>query len=120
MVFREFLRGAHRASSPSRTHRVMNSAKRTQPYRSLPLFGRVFLALLSLAFVTQAQTSMPKELVLQTNHTGFIRALAISPDSQFAASGGQDQTIKIWSITDSRLWRTIEGTPGFIKGLAYS
>jgi WD40 repeat protein len=80
----------------------------------------IFLALLSLAFVTQGQTSMPKELVLQTNHTGFIRALAISPDSQFAASGGQDQTIKIWSITDARLWRTIEGTPGFIEALAYS
>ncbi len=49
-------------------------------------------------------------------HGGVISALAISPDGRLLASSSGDElnTIKIWSLPDGRLLRTLAGTPGAV------
>ena len=56
---------------------------------------------------------------MQAGHTATIWALAASPDGRLVASAGVDRTIKIWSLSDARLWRTLDGSFG-IEALAFS
>jgi WD40 repeat protein len=35
-----------------------------------------------------------------TRHTGAVESVAISPDNQILATGGFDQTVSLWNITD--------------------
>ena len=66
----------------------------------------------------QSQTAQP-EIVLQAGHAATISAVAASPDGRFVASAGYDRTIKIWSLPDARLWRTLDG-PFPVEALAFS
>ncbi|HEY4490691.1 MAG TPA: WD40 repeat domain-containing protein, partial [Acidobacteriota bacterium] len=76
-----------------------------------------FLALFS-CFASSAGDR--PELVLQTGHAGPIRAVAISPDSRWLASGSQDSTIKIWDLANGNLLRTLYGHNDKINSLAIS
>jgi WD40 repeat protein len=40
-------------------------------------------------------------------HTSAIQGLAIDRDGRFAVSGGDDGTVRVWSVSDGRLVRTI-------------
>jgi WD40 repeat protein len=55
-------------------------------------------------------------------HTNAIRAVALSPDGQFLASGGSsdDPTIKLWSVQDGQCLRNLTGHPDGIWSLAFS
>jgi len=74
---------------------------------------------MEVASSTAPQSERP-ESVLQSGHTNYISAIAISPDSRLVASGGWDDTIKIWNISERKLWRTLEGLLGFVEALAFS
>src|SRR5262249_48150302 len=40
-------------------------------------------------------------------HAGPVLALGVSPDGATAYSGGQDKTVRIWSLADGKLVRTL-------------
>src|SRR5271163_1036866 len=40
-------------------------------------------------------------------HTGAIHAQAVDAEGRFAVTGGDDRTVRIWSIADGKLLRTI-------------
>ena len=40
-------------------------------------------------------------------HTGTIQAQAIDAEGRYAVTGGQDRTVRIWSVADGKLLRTI-------------
>src|SRR5262245_8560058 len=40
-------------------------------------------------------------------HTASINSHAIDADGRFAVTGGDDRTVRIWSVADGRLLRTI-------------
>ena len=67
-----------------------------------------------------AGAEQPPELVFQTGHAGAIHAIAISPDAQWLVSGGQDSTLKIWSLRTGNLLRTLYGHNGRISSVAIS
>lgn len=75
-----------------------------------------------------AQTSSDKrpvlsdkpELILQTGHTQSVNALAFSPDNRWLASGGKDNVIKIWDLTNGNVLRTFHGHSSNINALAVS
>ena len=45
-------------------------------------------------------------------HPGVIRAVTFSPDGQWLASGGYDNTVKLWRAADGLLLRTITAGSG--------
>ena len=56
-----------------------------------------------------------KEIMLEGGHSG-LRAIAISPDSIFFATGGDDGSIRIW---DMRTGEMIDKTPQYLSFAAY-
>ena len=60
------------------------------------------------------------ELILQTGHTQSVNAVAFSPDNRWLASGGKDNVIKIWDLTNGNVLRTLYGHSSNINALAVS
>jgi len=50
-------------------------------------------------------------------HSDQIEALAISPDGTLLASGGWEDTIKLWSLPETALLRTLEGHKDDVNAL---
>ena len=69
---------------------------------------------------TQSTPSDRPELILQTGHTQSVNAVAFSPDNRWLASGGKDNVIKIWNLTNGNVLRTLYGHSSNINALAVS
>src|SRR5262249_54143680 len=42
-------------------------------------------------------------------HQGWVRDLAVTPDTKLLISAGDDMVVNLWDATDGRLARTLEG-----------
>jgi WD40 repeat protein len=58
-------------------------------------------------------------IVPQTGHASEVEAVAYSPDGRFLATGGFDQTVRVWD-GEGRLLATFSGHREAIKSLAWS
>jgi WD40 repeat protein len=52
-------------------------------------------------------------------HTGWIRAVAVSPDGQTVASCGNDHAVKLWSIADGKHLQTFSGHQSHVYNVAF-
>src|SRR5262245_59994043 len=52
--------------------------------------------------------------------TDMVRCVAYSPDGKTLASGGDDQTIKLWDVTTGKELATLQGHTGQVSSVAYS
>lgn len=52
-------------------------------------------------------------------HTGWVHAVAISPDGSLVASAGEDEVIRLWSTTDGRQVAVLPGHEKRIRALAF-
>jgi hypothetical protein len=55
-----------------------------------------------------------------TGHEGWVQSVAVSPDGKWAASGSNDQTVKIWDLDTGQCRVTLEGHRGGIPCVAIS
>lgn len=53
-------------------------------------------------------------------HTGFVLALAFSPDGKRALSGSEDATVRLWEVATGREIRPLEGHSGDVLAVAFS
>ncbi len=60
------------------------------------------------------------ETVIQTGHYAAVMAVAYSPRGQFAATGSNDKTIKLWDVNTGREIRTYPGNTGGSRYLTFS
>ncbi len=69
--------------------------------------------------ISQGPIARP-EIVLQTGHRNLVKAVAVSPDGLWAATGSLDTTIRIWDTESGRELRSMTGQAGAVKALAIS
>jgi len=51
-------------------------------------------------------------------HTGYVHAHAVTPDGSLLASGGQDATVRLWSLPDGLPLTTMKGHTGPVGTVA--
>ena len=51
----------------------------------------------------------PSRSHVQTGHTDFVFAVAVSPDGRFIVSGSGDRTVKVWDAQSGALLRSLKG-----------
>ncbi len=61
----------------------------------------------------------PKAIRSIDAHTGWIRAVAVSPDEQTVASCGNDQMIRLWAAADGKHAKTLEGHASHVYNIAF-
>ena len=55
-----------------------------------------------------------------TGHAGYVWSVAYAPDGKTVASGGNDNTIRLWDVEAEELKRTFTGHTGSVRNVAYS
>jgi COMPASS component SWD3 len=69
---------------------------------------------------TPKTQQLNRVILTLTGHTEPIRAIALSPDGQILASGGDDRTIKLWNPKTGALLATLNGHSDRVQSLAIS
>ncbi len=67
----------------------------------------------------QGDADVPKPLRTVEAHKGWVRAVAVSPDSKTVASCGNDNAIRLWKTEDGTLLRSLEGHTSHVYNIAF-
>jgi WD40 repeat protein len=67
---------------------------------------------------SSAQTITRPELVIQTGHSSRINCAVFAPDSRWLASGGADNSIRLWDVDSGLELRTLMGHQNWVRSLA--
>jgi len=59
-------------------------------------------------------------LTRSLGNSRIIYSVAFSPDGKFIASGGVDNTLKLWSLEDGSAVKTFKGHRNFVNSVAFS
>ncbi|HEX8500897.1 MAG TPA: caspase family protein [Pyrinomonadaceae bacterium] len=60
------------------------------------------------------------EVVAQNGHRGLVTAVAISPDKSLLASGGEDESVKLWDARGGKLLRSFARHAGDVSFVAFT
>lgn len=66
-----------------------------------------------------SSSSVQDDMILK-GHTRAVLCAAVSPDGKWLASGGEDNTVKLWNLENLQNVATLEGHDGAVKCVAFS
>lgn len=98
----------------------MSNTRCRTSFALLPLFLLV-LTVAGAAIQTGGRSQTPAAapaLVIQNGHASDVNSVAFSRDGKTLASGGEDNTVKIWDVVSGRLIRNLEGHIDFVRTVA--
>src|SRR3954468_22439945 len=75
------------------------------------------LVLFSISFSVSAQSL---ETVIQKGHELAVISIAISPDSNFVATGSRDKSAKLWDLSTGREVRSFLGHEYSVTAMDFS
>src|SRR5436190_23148118 len=79
------------------------------------------LLLLPFVLMHSSQVFSQKlETVVQKGHNAAVKAVAVSRDGKFLATGSRDKTAKLWDISSGREIRTYLGAEQTVNGVQFS
>lgn len=83
-------------------------------------FRRVvrFLVLASVMMSTFGVSCATAQVAVQTSHVGSVTAIAYHPETGSIVSGGSDGRIKVWSIEQERIIRSVQAGTAPITAMA--
>jgi WD40 repeat protein len=81
---------------------------------------RVLSVLFGMALSSVAYSGDNRGALNLNGHSGDITSLAFSPSGSMLASSSLDKTIRLWSVPDGKLIRTIKGHTGGVHSVAFS
>jgi len=67
-----------------------------------------------------AFTNEKPEIFAQTGHTDDVNSVAFSPNGEYALSGSEDGTLKMWEISTGREIRTFKKDHFEVNSVAFS
>ncbi|MDP2854738.1 MAG: caspase family protein, partial [Smithellaceae bacterium] len=70
--------------------------------------------------VTPVSAADRPEFYVQLGHSSTVHSAAFSPDGKYAASGGMDNNVKLWSTETGREIRTLQGHTSYIYFVTFS
>ncbi|HJT21174.1 MAG TPA: caspase family protein, partial [Nitrospira sp.] len=86
------------------------------------MYRRIGAGLLAwwLFWLPLSSSALEQATRLLSGHTNEILAVAFSPDGRLIASGGTDQTIRLWESDTGHDLRVLRGHTGAVHALAFS
>jgi WD40 repeat protein/CHAT domain-containing protein/tetratricopeptide (TPR) repeat protein len=89
-----------------------------------PVSPRARLALAAFLIVAVTATPLPADEVRAratlSGHTGFVEAVAFSPDGKLVASAGKDGTVVLWDAITGKEKHRLEGHTDRVTSLSFS
>src|SRR6185436_573299 len=73
-----------------------------------------------LLLITVFANGQSIETVIQKGHELAVIAVAVSPDSNYVATGSRDKTAKLWELSTGREVRSFLGHEASVNGLDFS
>ena len=79
-----------------------------------------FIPILIIAIFGKGAIAQNLETVIQKGHELAVVAVAVSPDSNFAATASKDKAIKLWELSSGREIRSLLGHEMTVSSIAFS
>ncbi|MEM0994222.1 MAG: hypothetical protein AAGI49_14375, partial [Bacteroidota bacterium] len=61
-----------------------------------------------------------KEIRTFSGHTSYVSSVAFSPNGQYALSGSEDSSVKLWEVESGKEIRTFSGHTSYVSSVAFS
>jgi hypothetical protein len=74
----------------------------------------------SAALLGKGGSTPPGALAAFTGHAGPVMCVAVSPDGKRAASGGADNTVRLWDLTTGRELQPFRGHTNTVEAVTFS
>src|SRR4029077_520177 len=91
-----------------------------QPTPSTPQARAVLIPAMGPAGQLEQSGAQQPDRVFASGHTSAVTAAALSPDHRWAATGGEDKTIRIWELATASEQRVLNGHNDRVTSLAFS
>lgn len=78
------------------------------------------LSFLSSLFITIGVQAQSLETIIQKGHELAVTSIAVSPDSNYVATGSKDKSIKLWELKTGREVRSLLGHEMTVNSIRFS